>query len=74
MASQIPLANFKSNQVSKREMFIDTNAVMEDGVQSSGMGSPSQTYAMRHIFENSGITEEANNIVHCICGLPCAPN
>ena len=46
---------------------------MDDGTQNPNMGSPSQTYAMRHIFENSGLPEESSNIIYCICGLPCAP-
>ena len=54
-------------------MFIDTNAVMDDGT-SNPSGSPSQTFAMRHVFENSGLSEESSNIAFCICGLPCAPN
>ena len=41
ITQQIPLANFKSNHVSKKEIFIDTNAVMDDGTQNPNMGSPS---------------------------------
>ena len=72
MASKIPLANFKSNQINKKEMFIDTN--MEGSNSPQEPGSPSQAYAMRHVFENRGVDSPSNNITFCICGMPCPPN
>ena len=52
-------------------MFIDTN--MDGSNNPHEPGSPSQAYAMRHVFENRGVDSPSNNITFCICGMPCAP-